>query len=52
MNRPIILLVSKHAETRRLLEDANGSGLAVQTTHSMSDGLRLWKERSPALVDL
>ena len=50
MNRPIILLVSKHAETRRLLGDANGSGLAVHTTHSMSDGLRLWKERSPALV--
>src|SRR5215212_10540174 len=50
MNRPIILLISQHAETRRLLEEATGSGLAVQTTHSMSDGLRLWKERYPALV--
>lgn len=50
MNPPILLLISKHVETRQLLEEASPSGTALHTASTIAEGLRLWKERSPALV--
>jgi DNA-binding NtrC family response regulator len=50
MNRPVILLISTRAETRRLLEEACPPELHVHSAPSIADGLRLCKEISPALL--
>lgn len=50
MNLPIILLISKQAETHALVQAAAPTHSTILTTSSISEGLRLWKERSPTLV--
>lgn len=50
MNRPNFLLISIDSETRRLLEAAAPSETTIHTAHTISEGLRLWQETSPALV--
>lgn len=50
MNLPTFLLISKHAETRQLLEEASPPQTSILTARTISDGLRLWKETSPALL--
>lgn len=49
MNPPLILLISPRSETRRLLEEAYPQ-VTRRTAHTISEGLRLWKEMSPALL--
>jgi two-component system NtrC family response regulator/two-component system response regulator HydG len=50
MNLPVILMVSGHPETRHLLETVLPAEFTILTASSVSDTLRLWKERDPALV--
>ncbi len=50
MNLPIVLLISKHPETRLLLEDVSPPQTTIHTATAITDGLRLWKETSPTLV--
>ena len=50
MNLPIVLLISKHPETRLLLEEASSLQTTIHTATAIPEGLRLWKETSPALV--
>lgn len=50
MNLPIVLLISKEPDTRALLEAVLPPGTTLLTSHSVSDGLRLWKDRSAAVV--
>jgi DNA-binding NtrC family response regulator len=50
MNLPIVLLVSKHPNTQTLLETAVPPGSTILTSHSIAEGLKLWKDRSPDMV--
>jgi DNA-binding NtrC family response regulator len=50
MNPLLILLISPQAETRRLLEEACPPEATVRATRTISEGLRLVKERRPALL--
>lgn len=50
MNPPVILLASGHSETRHLLESVLPAECTILSVSSVSDTLRLWKERDPTLV--
>lgn len=50
MNLPNFLLISKDPEIRRLLEAAAPPHTTIHTASTISEGLRLWQETSPALV--
>lgn len=50
MNPPNILLISKDAETRRLLETAAPPFATIQTTDTAIESFRLWQESAPNLV--
>jgi DNA-binding NtrC family response regulator len=50
MNPRVFLLVSKDPETRRLLEAAANPCGAIHAAQTISEGLHLWQETSPALV--
>ena len=50
MNLPIVLLISKHPETRLLVEEVSSPLTTIHTATAITDGLRLWKQTSPALV--
>jgi DNA-binding NtrC family response regulator len=50
MNLPVILLISKRSDTKRLLEEACPADVQVRTAHLISDGLRLCKEIDPILL--
>lgn len=50
MNLPVILLISKRSETRRLVEEACPPEAQVRSAQTISDGLRLCKEIGPALL--
>ncbi|MGQ0694156.1 MAG: sigma 54-interacting transcriptional regulator [Nitrospiraceae bacterium] len=48
--RPTFLLISTDPHTRPLLEAAAPPHTTIHTAHTISEGLRLWEEFSPALV--
>lgn len=50
MNLLNLLLISKDSETRQLLEAASPPQTSIHTADTISEGLRLWQESSPALV--
>jgi DNA-binding NtrC family response regulator len=50
MNLPIVLLLSHQSETRRLLEEASPASAVLHAVNTSTDGLRLWRELSPAVV--
>lgn len=50
MNLPILLLIAKRSETKRLLEEACPPDVEVRTADTISEGLRLCNEIGPALV--
>ena len=50
MNPQVFLLISKDPKIRQLLADAAPSQTSMHTAHTVSEGLRLWRETSPAVV--
>lgn len=50
MNPPNILLISKDAETKRLLEASTPPSTIIHTADTTTDGFRLWQETSPTLI--
>jgi len=50
MNPSIILLISRHPDTRALAEAAAPPHTIVHTAAAVSDGLRQWRACAPALV--